>query len=96
MEKQSLSENIKNIAYSTGIDAVGFAEADEFTNYALTHSRRRNPKLNLPNAKSIIVAGIYIGGTTLPEWKNPWYGRTSRLYLSGFFLYVVKPLEPIV
>jgi len=96
MEKQSLSENIKNIAYSTGIDAVGFAEADEFTNYALTHSRRRNPKLNLPNAKSIIVAGIYIGGITLPGWKNPWYGRTSRLYLSGFFLDVVKPLEPIV
>jgi len=95
MEKQLLSENIKNIAYSIGIDAVGFAEADEFTNYALTHSQRRNPKLHLPNAKSIIVAGIYIGGITLPEWKNPWYGRTSRLYLSGFFLDIVKPLEPI-
>ena len=95
MEKQLLSENIKNIAYYTGIDAVGFAEADEFTNYALTHSRRRSPELNLPNAKSIIVAGIYIGGIALTEWKNPWYGRTSRLYLSGFFLDIVKPLEPI-
>ena len=95
MEKQLLSENIKNLANSIGIDAVGFAEATEFTNYALIHSQRRSPKLNLPNAKSIIMAGIYIGGITLPEWKNPWYGRTSRLYLSGFFLDVVKPLEPI-
>ncbi len=31
----------------------------------------------------------------MPEWDNPWYGRTSRLYLSEFFLDVVKPLEPI-
>jgi len=49
----------------------------------------------LPSAKSIIVGGIYIGGVTMPEWDNPWYGRTSRLYLSEFFLDVVKPLEPI-
>jgi len=31
----------------------------------------------------------------MPEWKNAWYGRTSRLYLSGFFLDIVKPLVPI-
>ncbi len=31
----------------------------------------------------------------LPAWKNPRYGRTSRLYLSEFFFDVVKPLEPI-
>jgi len=31
----------------------------------------------------------------MPEWENPWYGRTSRLYLSGYFLDVVKPLAPI-
>jgi epoxyqueuosine reductase QueG len=49
----------------------------------------------LPNAKSIIIAGIYIGGVTMPQWKNAWYGRTSRLYLSGFFLDVVKPLTPL-
>jgi epoxyqueuosine reductase len=50
----------------------------------------------LPDAKTIIVAGIYIGGLSLPAWTNPWYGRTSRLYLSEWFLDVVKPLEPIV
>jgi len=96
MEKGLLSEKIRNLADSIGIDALGFAQASEFTDYALKNSQRRNPKLSLPKAKTIIVAGIYIGGVTLPAWTNPWYGRTGRLYLSEFFLDVVKPLEPIV
>jgi len=95
MEKHLLSENIRSLADSLGIDAVGFTEASEFTSYALNYHQRRDPKLTLPNAKSIIIAGIYIGGVTMPEWKNAWYGRTSRLYLSGFFLDVVKPLVPV-
>jgi epoxyqueuosine reductase QueG len=96
MGKDLLLENIRNLGKSKGIDALGFAEAYEFKDYALRGSKRRNPKLSLTNARTIIVAGIYIGGLTLPAWKNAWYGRTSRLYLSGFFLDVVKPLEPIV
>ena len=85
MEKESLSENIRHLADSIEIDALGFAEASEFSDYALRHSRRRDPKLSLPDAKTLIVAGIYIGAVTLPAWTNPWYGRTSRLYLSEFF-----------
>ncbi len=95
MEKNLLTESIRDLADSIGIDALGFAEASEFKDYALSDSQRRNPAISLPNAKTIIVAGLYIGGLTLPAWKNAWYGRTSRLYLSGFFLDVVKPLEPI-
>ncbi len=96
MKKDLLSEKIRNLADSIGIDALGFAEASEFSDYALRSSKRRDPKLSFPNAKTIIVAGIYIGAVTLPNWANPRYGRTSRLYLSEFFLDVVKPLEPIV
>jgi epoxyqueuosine reductase len=95
MEKHLLSEQIKSFAESLGIDAIGFVEASEFSDYALNQHQRRDPKLTLPKAKSIIVAGIYIGGLTMPEWENPWYGRTSRLYLSESFLDVVKPLAPI-
>lgn len=90
-----LSDKIRSLARSIGIDALGFAEASPFSNYALRESQRRDPKISLANAKTIIVAGIYIGGLTLPAWKNPKYGRTSRLYLSEFFLDVVKPLKPI-
>jgi len=96
MEKRLLTEKIKKYAESIGIDAIGFAEASEFSDYRLSQHQRRNPKLTLPNAKSIIVAGIYIGSVTMPEWRNALYGRTSRLYLSEFFLDVVKPLAPIV
>jgi len=95
MEKHLLSEKIRSLADSAGIDTVGFADASKFTGYALNHHQRRDPKLTLSNARSIIIAGIYIGGVTLPDWENVWYGRTSRLYLSGFFLDVVKPLAPI-
>ncbi len=95
MKTHLLSENIKNLARNIGLDAVGFAAANEFSGYLLEDHPRRDPKLTLPQAKSIVVAGIYIGGVTMPEWKNPWYGRTSRLYLSGFFLDVAKPLEPL-
>jgi len=96
MKKNLLSEKITSLADSIGIDALGFAEASEFLDYALKNSKRQDPKLSLPNAKTIIVAGIYIGAMTLPNWANPKYGRTSRLYLSEFFLDVVKPLQPIV
>ena len=96
MEKILLSEKIRTLADSAGIDAVGFTQASEFSGYLLNQHPRRNPKLALPNAKSIIVGGVYIGAVTMPEWKNAWYGRTSRLYLSEYFLDVVKPLAPIV
>jgi len=96
MKTDLLSEQIRSLADSIGIDALGFAEASEFPDYALRSSKRRDPKLSLPDANTIIVAGIYIGAVTLPNWADPWYGRTSRLYLSEYFLDVVKPLEPII
>ncbi len=90
-----LTEELEHIAKASMIDVIGFTHAFPFSNYILKESRRRDPKLTLSNAKSIIVAGIYIGGLTLPEWENPAFGRSSRLYLSGFFLDVVEPLKPI-
>ena len=95
MDDKILSEEINIIAKSSLIDVIGFTDASEFSNYTLKQSKRRDPKLTLAQAKSIVIAGIYIGGITMPEWDDPWYGRTSRLYLSGFFLDVVKPLTPI-
>lgn len=87
---------MSELAGRSGIDVVGFADASEFKGYALRESCRRDPKLSLPAAKSIFVGGIYIGGVTLPAWQDPWYGRTSRLYLSGYFLDMVNPLKPLV
>jgi epoxyqueuosine reductase len=95
MKTTVLSKKIRELARATGIDVLGFAKASEFQGYALKHSRRRDPRISLPEAKTLVVGGIYLGGFTLPSWDNPAVGRTSRLFLSGFFLDVVKPLEPI-
>ncbi|MFZ5518048.1 MAG: epoxyqueuosine reductase [Candidatus Zhuqueibacterota bacterium] len=94
-DRNILSENINRLAASLGIDMLGFAGVSEFENYISSRAKRRDPKLSSSDAKTIIVAGIYIGGLVLPSWENPEMGRTSRLYLSGFFNDVVKPLEPI-
>jgi epoxyqueuosine reductase len=90
-----LSQNIRSTAAEIGLDAIGFAEATPFADYRLPESVRRDPRLTLPAARSLVVAGVYIGGLTLPAWDNPAYGRTSRLYLSGFFLDVTAPLKPL-
>jgi epoxyqueuosine reductase len=95
VDKATLSQKIRSLADKSGIDVIGFAAATEFPGYRIKSSQRRDPKLSMPDAKSIIVVGIYIGGVKLPAWENVWYGRTSRLYLSQYFLNVVKPLEPI-
>jgi hypothetical protein len=58
MEKHLLSEKIKSLAESSGLDAAGYTEAYEFSGYLLNKHQRRDPKLTLPKAKSIIVAGI--------------------------------------
>jgi len=95
MENELLSKKIRDLAESNGIDILGFTDASEFKGYAVKDSLRQSPELSLPEAEIIIVAGIYIGGVTLPSWTNQMFGRTSRLYLSEFFLDIVKPMEPI-
>jgi len=95
MITEELQNKIRRLTDTGEIDVVGFADASAFTDYAWQQSKRRAPNLSLREAKSIIVAGIYIGGLKLPVWEQPWYGRTSRLYLSGYFLDAVEPMQPI-
>lgn len=90
-----MNEELKEIARSSGIDLVGITHGEPFSNYLWGDSLRRSPTLTMGNAKSIIVAGLYIGGLTLPAWEDGDYGRTSRLYLSGYFLDVIEPLKPL-
>jgi len=91
-----LSNQIRQRAREEGIDVVRITHANPFEGYLLAHSKRRDPHLTLPEARSIIVFGIYIGGFCLPDWDDPSIGRTSRLFLSGFYYDVVEPLESIV
>ncbi len=95
VKPDSLSERIKALVSSLDIDIVGFADASKFDGYRQRDSIRRDPRISLPGAKSIIVVGVYIGGVALPAWNKPTTGRTSRLFLSGYFNDVVKELTPV-
>jgi len=90
-----LATQVRQLAREGGIDVVRFTHAEPFEGYLLSNSPRRDPHLTLPEVCSLVVFGAYIGGFSLPEWDNPALGRTSRLFLSGFFSDVVEPLEPI-
>jgi len=95
MNKEKRTEAIRDLALTSGIDTLGITHAEPFLNYRISDSIRCDPSVTVPHAKSIIVAGIYIGGLTLPVWTDMNYGRTSRLFQSGFFLDIIKPLLPI-
>lgn len=91
----TLAGQIRKLARVNRIDVVRFTHADPFEGYLLPNSPRRDPHLTLPEARSLIVFGVYIGGFSLPRWDDPVIGWTSRLFLSGFYSDVVEPLESI-
>jgi len=55
----------------------------------------RQPKDLMPEAKSLIISSVYIGGFRLPDEDLDIHGRMSRLTLSGFYFNVVDPLKPL-
>jgi hypothetical protein len=73
MKTSDPAENIRALAASLGIDVLGFAPATEFEGYLLPQSPRRDPRLSLPDARTIVVAGIYIGGLSLARWGYSLY-----------------------
>ncbi len=95
MKNSMLEERIRSIAAEQSIDTIGFTDAAPFTDYQWKDSKRIDPANTVKKASSLIITGIYIGGMTLPAWDDPALGRTSRLYLSEFFLDVIKPLKPL-
>jgi len=88
-----ISARIRQLAKNEGIDILRITHADPFEGYLLPHSPRQDPHRTFAKARSLIIAGIYIGGFSLPEWDKPTIGRTSHLFLSGFFCNVVEPLK---
>lgn len=95
MEAHKLTERVKNVGLDAGLDVVAFSDAMAFEGYLHAESPRRDPRLSVPNARAVVVAGVYIGGMSLPGWQSPSTGRTSRLFLSGFFNDVVVELDPV-
>lgn len=70
---KKLTEKVKEIAKEKGADFVGIASVDRFKNAPLMLS----PKGLLPNAKSVIVVGLYFLDASVEleekEWRNHQY-----------------------
>ena len=93
--EQALRERIEQIGEKEGINLISYISAERFERKSLERSQRNDPHNFLPEAHSIVVVGVYIGGHSLPHWDDPRVGRTSRLFLSGFTRDVVLPIVPI-
>lgn len=91
-----LSKKIKDNAKRAGIDVIHITNPSPFHAYAVQNSVRRDPHLSLEKPRAIIVCGIYIAGFSLPDWDNPETGKTNRLFLSGYYSDVVKPVDSIM
>ncbi len=90
---EQVKEKLKQIAEEYMINEIRFVDAEALEPLELFKGRQ--PKDLMPEAKSLIVSSVYIGGFRFPEESSDEYGRMSRLTLSGFYWNVVEPLKPL-
>jgi len=88
-----LREELKQLAAAQMINEIRFIGAEALEPAELF--RGRQPQDLMPGAKSLIIAGVYIGGFRLPVEEPDIHARMSRLTLAGFYWNVVEPLEAL-
>lgn len=90
---EQMKEQLKQIAEEHMIDEIRFIDAEALEPRELFTGRQ--PKELMPDAKSLVISTVYIGGFCLPESDPDIHGKMSRLVLSGFYWNVVEPLKPL-
>ena len=79
----TLTERVNEVAVSSGLDLVGIASADAFEGYRWGNSIMRNPKLSMPEAKSLVIVAV----CDLKKLREPQAterrGRVARNYAVG-------------
>ncbi len=90
---EQIKEKLKQIAEEYMMSEIRFIDAEPLEPRELF--RDRQPKDLMPDAKSLIISSVYIGGFRLPDGELDEHGRMSRLTLSGFYWNVVEPLKPL-
>jgi len=90
-----LTEKLKEVALSSGLEMVGIASADFFEGYHWKDSIMRDPKLSVPEARSLVIAGV----CDLKKLRAPQtvglVGRVARSYAAGHEFNLVEELVPI-
>ena len=89
-----IRKRLKEIAGETIISEIRFIDAEALDPKELFEGRQ--PKDLMPDAKSLILSSVYIGGFRLPDEEPEEHGKISRLTLSGFYWNVVEPLKPLL
>lgn len=95
-EKDQLKARLREIAKEHLIDEIRFIDAEDLTEEHVgdpAKFRGRQPKAIMPEAKSIVLAAIYIGNFITAA--DCGHGRMSRLVLSGYYANIVKPMEAL-
>ncbi len=91
----TLTERVKEVALLSGLDLVGIASADVFEGYRWGHLIMRNPKLSMPEAKSLVIVAV----CDLKKLREPQgterRGRVARSYAVGHEYTLVDELLPI-
>jgi hypothetical protein len=96
MNKFELQDEIIELSKISYIDEIRFIDSDKLTGDYIGDERKfigRQPTDIMRDAKTVVIAAIYIGGFVTANY--PEYGRMSRLVLSGYYANIVKPLMPI-
>lgn len=88
-----IKEKLRLLAEENMISEIRFIDAEALEPTAIFEGRQ--PKDKLPDAKSLIVTSIYIGGFRLDDDDPEAHAKLSRLTLSGFYWNVVEPLKPL-
>jgi len=91
-----MKNEIIELSKASYIDEIRFIDAENLTDAYIGDERKfagRQPADIMPNARTVIIASIYIGGFVTRY--QPGYGRISRLVLAGYYANIVKPLIPI-
>lgn len=91
----NLTERIREVAFSSGLDVVGITSADSFEGYRWTDSIMRDPKLSMPEALSLVIVGV----CDLKKLREPQaiglIGKVARSYAAGHEYNLVDELIPI-
>ncbi len=74
---EQIKDRLREIAEENMLSEIRFIDAEPLEPQELFAGRQ--PKDLMPDAKSLIVTSIYIGGFRLPDAEPDEHGRMSRL-----------------
>ena len=84
MNKQKLTEAVKNLAYELGADMVGIAPVSRFDG----QPHMIHPKAHLPEAKSVICFGVHH-----PDASVEWCGEPNPNFPEAFQIGMIPKLD---